>query len=423
MKRIDTVNARPDLFGKGKSGFHDNADLNGQDATYLSPSWLNVIQEELANILELNGITLDPEKRDQLYQLLVTYPYIEELIQAIEDRFKVEAELSQLALDELQAQITALLNHVTYPRIIASGVFYYDGSETGGVVTMIAATDGWTTNNDRIKAPSIYNLTDRNLGIYLSPEAANESTNFERGIDTFKPKIYNRSGQNRVGYSGQVGFQVIQHRDPNAISVDGDYPVGLYSFVLQAGESKIFTLVGAGGGGGASRRSNSSGYPLANGQAGSDVILKVNGVNIAVVHGGGGGTQGVWSNGSAYTNGQAGVVGEIEILGAFDSYLPTQGKIGNETREDHSGGASVSPIGLFGKGGSGAEGVGDEGWSFGGGGASGSVLQVQYTNNSTGNQTITLIVGHGGAGGQKGGFDSDIVGGAGSDGFARITSP
>lgn len=30
MKRIDSVNARPDVNGEGKKGFHDNADLSGQ---------------------------------------------------------------------------------------------------------------------------------------------------------------------------------------------------------------------------------------------------------------------------------------------------------------------------------------------------------------------------------------------------------
>lgn len=70
MKRIDSVNARPDVNGTGKAGFHANDDVPGQDATYLTPDFLNTIQEELANLLELRGITLDPEKRDQLFNAL-----------------------------------------------------------------------------------------------------------------------------------------------------------------------------------------------------------------------------------------------------------------------------------------------------------------------------------------------------------------
>jgi hypothetical protein len=70
MKRIDSVNARPDVNGAGKAGFHDNSDLSGQDATYLTPDFLNTTQEELANLLELRGITLDPENRRQLFDAL-----------------------------------------------------------------------------------------------------------------------------------------------------------------------------------------------------------------------------------------------------------------------------------------------------------------------------------------------------------------
>nr|WP_252714846.1 hypothetical protein [Acinetobacter baumannii] len=40
MKRIDSANARPDVNGAGKAGFHDNSDLSGQDATYLTPDFL-----------------------------------------------------------------------------------------------------------------------------------------------------------------------------------------------------------------------------------------------------------------------------------------------------------------------------------------------------------------------------------------------
>ncbi|MGE4314548.1 phage baseplate protein [Acinetobacter sp.] len=67
MKRIDSVNARADVNGVGKKGFHDNADLPGQDATYLTPGWLNTVQEELANAIEGFGQTLDSTKNNQLF--------------------------------------------------------------------------------------------------------------------------------------------------------------------------------------------------------------------------------------------------------------------------------------------------------------------------------------------------------------------
>lgn len=87
MNRIDTINARENMFGAGKSGFHDNSDLPGQDATYVSPKWFNTVQEELCNILELRGIALDPEKNRQLYDLLTTQTDLEALADEIETNF------------------------------------------------------------------------------------------------------------------------------------------------------------------------------------------------------------------------------------------------------------------------------------------------------------------------------------------------
>ena len=87
MNRIDTINARENMFGIGKSGFHDNADLPGQDATYVSPEWFNTVQEELCNLLELRGITLDPASKRQLYDLLTTQADLEALADEIETNF------------------------------------------------------------------------------------------------------------------------------------------------------------------------------------------------------------------------------------------------------------------------------------------------------------------------------------------------
>lgn len=87
MKRIDTINARENMFGVGKSGFHDNADLQGQDATYVSPEWFNTVQEELCNLLELRGIALSPDSKRQLYDLLTTQTDLEALAAVIEEAF------------------------------------------------------------------------------------------------------------------------------------------------------------------------------------------------------------------------------------------------------------------------------------------------------------------------------------------------
>ncbi len=70
MKRIDTVNARSDVNGVGKKGFHDNADVAGQDATYIDPSWCNHVQEEIANVIEGFGEALNPAQKNQVYMVV-----------------------------------------------------------------------------------------------------------------------------------------------------------------------------------------------------------------------------------------------------------------------------------------------------------------------------------------------------------------
>lgn len=70
MHRISSVNARQNQNGIGKAGFHDNADLAGQDATYVTPEWCNALQEEIANCIEGFGQALNPANNIQLLGIL-----------------------------------------------------------------------------------------------------------------------------------------------------------------------------------------------------------------------------------------------------------------------------------------------------------------------------------------------------------------
>ena len=58
-----------------------------QDATYVSPYWFNTVKEELCNLLELRGITLNPLSKRQLYDLLTTQDDLEALAGEIEANF------------------------------------------------------------------------------------------------------------------------------------------------------------------------------------------------------------------------------------------------------------------------------------------------------------------------------------------------
>lgn len=101
MQRIDSINARPDENGTGKSGFNDNADLSGQDATYLTPAWLNALQEEICNLLEKRGISLDTNNRQQLFDALAGKDDLQNLL----------SMMQQLVTTEQSARIAALQAH------------------------------------------------------------------------------------------------------------------------------------------------------------------------------------------------------------------------------------------------------------------------------------------------------------------------
>ena len=57
----------------GKRMFSDGSSESGAEGTVVDAGWLNGIQEELAAMLEENGITLDPNDSKQILKLFTTY--------------------------------------------------------------------------------------------------------------------------------------------------------------------------------------------------------------------------------------------------------------------------------------------------------------------------------------------------------------
>lgn len=66
MKRIDTSTRAINLFGAGKDGFKDGNLALGVAPTNFNALWANMVQEEIANVVEGAGITLDGALRNQL---------------------------------------------------------------------------------------------------------------------------------------------------------------------------------------------------------------------------------------------------------------------------------------------------------------------------------------------------------------------
>lgn len=70
MDFIQTSNKQVDKFGSGKHGFSAGNPTGGIPATYMSSEWCDNIQQEVVNVIEGAGGTVNPASKTQLYQAI-----------------------------------------------------------------------------------------------------------------------------------------------------------------------------------------------------------------------------------------------------------------------------------------------------------------------------------------------------------------
>lgn len=104
MHRIDSATARQNANGTGKTGFHDNADLPNQDATYFTPEWANALQEEIAGVIEGLGLTLDKADNGQLLKVLVQQFGEKKVLEEAMAEYKEMIRADRLRLKALEAK-------------------------------------------------------------------------------------------------------------------------------------------------------------------------------------------------------------------------------------------------------------------------------------------------------------------------------
>jgi hypothetical protein len=68
MHRINHETADANHNGDGKAGFTAGSTASGIPTTRLTPEWCNALQEEIANTIEVAGLTLDPANNSQMAQ-------------------------------------------------------------------------------------------------------------------------------------------------------------------------------------------------------------------------------------------------------------------------------------------------------------------------------------------------------------------
>ncbi|WP_454667841.1 phage tail-collar fiber domain-containing protein [Acinetobacter calcoaceticus] len=300
----------------------------------------------------------------------------------------------------LQDQIDDVVQEIAdlYPRVIASGVS--NGNATIDLGNIVS------------------DMRDTKYVISITPEGGHEGWTIARGSKNFAYNVFNRSGTSRVGYGGFVNWNVVQTSPDSAILGDGEYTVpGDYMIGIPAQSTKDIIIVGAGGGGGSFRWSTQGGN--GDGADGTNTSLSLEGTIFAIASAGFGGKEGVWGNGSSYENGVGGDGGQpLTVNNPNVEFLETiAGLKGHaESQSSHGGGASVSPMSIYGAGGDGGDGHGDDNWSFGGGGGSGAYIKVRVSNTTTSTMFLALTIGAGGL--VPTGFNGEF----GVNGFAKVMS-
>lgn len=105
MHRIDTPTAQKDKFGAGKNGFTRGNPQTGTPATDLDDDYFDMLQEELAGVVEASGVNLEKSKHNQLLTALKAlllsraHPFAD--IKA-DGAAAIAEALSNLGLDRLQ---------------------------------------------------------------------------------------------------------------------------------------------------------------------------------------------------------------------------------------------------------------------------------------------------------------------------------
>lgn len=143
MHRIDTPNRAIDLWGAGKPGWKDGNKALGVNPTEFNALFMNTVQEEMANLIEFTGLTLDSANNAQL-------------LLAIENLIEIRSGNYALDTGVANAYVIALSPAISAYTADLSGRFKVIHANTGastvnfgaGPVPLVNETGGALLNGD-----------------------------------------------------------------------------------------------------------------------------------------------------------------------------------------------------------------------------------------------------------------------------------
>lgn len=197
MKRISTATAVQNRFVDGNKS-------TGQKATQFSAEWCNQIQEELANLLELNGVSLDGSER-QLYDL-------------ISDMFGRAKEIEYLTDS----------GTLTSQQIV-------DTYKSGKIPVVRMGGGGSGTQTTLYFYPKSIYYKDEDYGSNINRDCLFFAVTYvkESGEDFYRMKVQIRRYYNIPvqGYGEQTDDQAVDLTSPDSISVGTKLEVGSWDLV------------------------------------------------------------------------------------------------------------------------------------------------------------------------------------------------
>ncbi|MDE9635369.1 carbohydrate kinase, partial [Citrobacter freundii] len=141
MHRIDTPTAQKDKFGAGKNGFTRGNPQTGTPATDLDDDYFDMLQEELAGVVEASGVNLEKSKHNQLLTALKAlllsraHPFADIKADGAE---AIAEALSNLGLADSEGRVGRLIN----VRVITASGTYTPSAGTKSVVAEIQGGGG-----------------------------------------------------------------------------------------------------------------------------------------------------------------------------------------------------------------------------------------------------------------------------------------
>lgn len=238
MHRIDTPTAQKDKFGAGKNGFTCGNPQTGTPATDLDDDYFDMLQEELAGVVEATGVVLDKSKHNQLLTALKS------LLLSREHPF------ADIKADGAAAIATALSNLGLGAGAPAIGIpFFWPSSAMPNTVMTEWADMVFLKFNGATFSASNYPKLALVFPALILPESRGEFLRIwddGRGVDAGRG-LLSAQGHAYQSHSHRLLMSAGSAGSGNVIGIDGGLNGALTYNISQPGGGTIQAIENAGG--------------------------------------------------------------------------------------------------------------------------------------------------------------------------------